>query len=144
MNNWNGIGRLTKDVEITTTSAGKNIGKVSIAIPRRFKDGNGKRETDFFDLVAFGKTAEFMKNYFHGGSMIGISGRLQQERWSSPEGQNRSKVSIIVENAYFTGNKDDSEHPAQVNESTQAQAQTSMTADFMDIPDGLAFETPFN
>jgi single-strand DNA-binding protein len=143
MNIWNGIGRLTKDVEITKSASGKSIGKTGIAITRPYKSPDGKRESDFFNLVAFGATADFMGKYFHKGSSIGVTGRLQLDKWTDKSGQNRQSVSIVVESADFTGSRDDT--PVQhTQEQTPEQAPSTVNAPFMQIPDGIPEELPFS
>ena len=73
MNNVSLVGRLTRDPEIKTTNSGSSYARFSIAVDRRGKDAG----TDFINIVAFGKTSEFIERYFRKGQRIGINGRIQ-------------------------------------------------------------------
>lgn len=94
MNNITILGRLTKDVDVKTGQSGKSYINNSIAVDRRFKDNNGNKITDFFDIKAFGKTAEAFC-YANKGDRIGITGELQTESWEK-DGEKRTKVVIMV------------------------------------------------
>lgn len=95
MNRVEIIGRLTKDVKSESTTSGKTYIRNSIAVDRR---GDG---TDFFEIVAWEKTAEFIEKYFHKGSKVGISGRLQSGSYTNKDGKKISTVSIVVEEVDF-------------------------------------------
>ena len=71
------IGRLTKDVDFRKGDNDKVSARFNLAVNRRFKNANGDTEADFPSCVAFGKTAEFINNYFKKGSAIAITGRIQ-------------------------------------------------------------------
>ena len=99
MNNCCIIGNLTKDPE-TTTANDTTITKFSVAV-NDYKD-----EASFLDFVAFGKSAEFIKQYFNKGKSIAVEARAKQERWEK-DGQQRSKVVFYVNRASFAGSKAD-------------------------------------
>ena len=87
------IGRLGKDPELRVTQSGTSVARFSIAVDRR--DEN--KTTDWFEITCFGKVAESTGQYMKKGCMVGITGRLQQDKWQDKQsGQNRSKVSIIA------------------------------------------------
>ena len=87
------IGRLGKDPELRVTQGGISVAKFSIAVDRR--DEN--KTTDWFEITCFGKVAESTGQYMKKGCMVGVTGRLQQDKWQDKQsGQNRSKVSIIA------------------------------------------------
>ena len=67
-------GRLTHDPELRTTQSNISVTSFSIACQRNFKNGNGERETDFFDVTAWRSTAEFVTRYFSKGSLITVDG----------------------------------------------------------------------
>ena len=96
-------GRLTRDVEVKY-SRDTAFARVSIAIDRKFSK---EKITDFFNLVAFGKTAEFMGKYMHRGERVLIEGRLQTSKYKDKDGNDRTSTEVVVENAEFAdgGNK---------------------------------------
>lgn len=99
------MGRITKDIELRRTDSGVAVASFSIACERDFKDQNGEKATDFFDIVAWRSTAEFVHKYFGKGRMIVIRGRLQTRTWKDKEGNNRKSVEVVAENAYFGDSK---------------------------------------
>ena len=96
------MGRLTRDPELRTTQAGVSVTSFTVAVDRDFggRDG-GERQTDFIDCVAWRNTSEFVSKYFHKGSMIVVSGRLQSRKWQDKEGNNRVNWEINADNVYF-------------------------------------------
>ena len=96
------MGRLTRDPELRTTQAGVSVTSFTVAVDRDFggRDG-GERQTDFIDCVAWRSTGEFVSKYFHKGSMIVVSGRLQSRKWQDREGNNRTSWEINADNVYF-------------------------------------------
>lgn len=116
-------GRLGKDPEVRQTNGGKTVVNFTIANQRN------KEETDWFDCVAWDRTAEFISQYFRKGDGINIEGRLQQERWQNNEGENRSKVVISVGKAGFPLGKNGGSQPGngQGNAPQQRQARPAGT-----------------
>lgn len=101
-------GTLTRDPETQKTAKGTSFSKFGIAINRTWKDENGnkKEEATFIDVEAWGKTAEFIADYFKKGSNIFIEGRLKLDTWEDRQsGQKRSKLGVVVEKAHFAGGK---------------------------------------
>ena len=96
------MGRMTRDPELRTTQAGVSVTSFTVAVDRDFggRDG-GERQTDFIDCVAWRSTGEFVSKYFHKGSMIVVSGRLQSRKWQDREGNNRTNWEINADNVYF-------------------------------------------
>ena len=96
------MGRLTRDPELRTTQAGVSVVSFTVACDRDFggRDG-GERQTDFIDCVAWRSTGEFVSKYFHKGSMMVVSGRLQSRKWQDREGNNRTSWEINADNVYF-------------------------------------------
>jgi|YNPMSStandDraft_2_1061718.scaffolds.fasta_scaffold08464_4 single-strand DNA-binding protein len=86
-------GRLVAEPEIRSTGSGIEVAKFSIAVNDYVK---GEEKTSFFDCTAFGKTAEFLKKYTQKGSRVLIDGSLRQEKWQDSDGNNRYKISVIV------------------------------------------------
>lgn len=152
MNNLNLIGNLGGDPEIRYMESGLCIAKFSLAFNRLEK---GEKTTDWFDVTAFGKTAETIANYVKKGSQIGITGSLRQEKWVDREsGGNRSKVVVICERLTLLGGKQQSEsseeevsadpgfdvsnEPVKAKSKPKAAAATSKSpspgADYSDVP----------
>ena len=108
MNIFTGIGRTTKDGELNfAAGSGTAILKFSMAIDRRFKNKNGEKETDFFNCIMFGKSAEGLAPYILKGKMIGINGSLQTGSYEK-DGIKRYTTDIIVNEVQFLDSKKDS------------------------------------
>ena len=101
MNNVFLMGRLTRNVDIKQTAT-TTVARVGIAVDRKFSK---EKATDFFNLVAFGKTAEFLSKYFGVGSKILIEGRLQNSRYRDKDGNDRTSTDVIVEQVEFADSK---------------------------------------
>jgi single-strand DNA-binding protein len=104
------MGRLTRDPELRTTQSGVSVTSFTVAVDRDFggRDG-GERQTDFIDCVAWRQTGEFVSKYFHKGSMIVVSGRLQSRKWQDRDGNNRTNWEIQADNVYFGESRRDSD-----------------------------------
>ncbi len=105
------VGRLVRENELRY-STGDNataILKNSIAVQRKFKNAEGNYDADFINITAFGKSAEFIANYFTKGSMIGINGRIQTGSYVNKDGVKVYTTDVVVENAEFVSGKKDSE-----------------------------------
>lgn len=100
------IGRMVKDPELKTTNSGKSVCSFRIANDSGYKDANGQSQTNWLDITAWGKTAEFVCKYFPKGSLIAIDGRLQTRQYQDKNGQNRTAVEIVAQNASFCGSKE--------------------------------------
>ena len=109
MNKVNIIGRITKELELKQTSSNISFIRFSIAVDRTFKNEEGEYETDFFNVVAWRKTAEFINNYFGKGSRIAISGKLQQNSFDDNEGNHRTSVEIVADEVDLIDKKKDIE-----------------------------------
>lgn len=99
------IGRLVKTPELRYTKADEiPVTSFSIAVQRDFVR-QGEPEADFFDVVAWRQTAEFICKYFEKGKMICVQGRNQNRTWKDKYEQSRVTTELIVERAYFVGSK---------------------------------------
>ena len=151
------MGRLTRDPEVRY-SAGENslaIARYTLAVDRRFKR-DGEATADFISCVAFGRTAEFAEKYFRQGLKIAISGRIQTGSYVNREGQKVYTTEVVVEDQEFAESKAASEGhqsvfgggygaPAGSAPAAPAAGTGSSSADgFMNIPDGIDEELPFN
>ena len=93
-------GRITKDLELKQAGQTQVI-NFSLAVDNPFK----KDDASFFEIVAFGKTAELLNNYCGKGSKILIEGNLKQDRFTDKEGNNRSVVRVIANRIEFLDTK---------------------------------------
>lgn len=109
MNKWTGTGRLTKDVELATTSNGVSVARFTIAVNRRFTNADGEREADFINCVAWRKTAEILAKYCQKGDRIGVVGELQTRSYEAKDGSKRYLSEIIVEEIDFLEKKKEDE-----------------------------------
>ena len=91
------IGRLVADPETRTTNSGVTVTTFRIAVQRRFKDGNGERQSDFHNCVAWRNQAEFISKYISKGDMICVRGELQNRSYEAQDGTKRYVTEIICE-----------------------------------------------
>lgn len=133
------VGRLTKDPEVRYTDGGLSIARFSIAVDRRFKK-DGEQAADFPNVVAFGKTAEFIEKYFNKGMRIGLSGRIQTGSYTNNDGNKMYTTDVIAEEVEFVESKG-SQSQGQVTRPEPSLAQAN--DGFMNIPDDLEEELPF-
>jgi len=96
------MGRLTKDPELRHTQNDIPVASFSLAVDRNYvKDG--KRETDFIDIVAWQRRAEFVSKYFQKGQLVCVEGSLQRRTWTDANDQTRYAYEVIVDSAHFAG-----------------------------------------
>lgn len=131
-------GRLTKDLELKRTGNGTAVTSFTVACERDFKDQNGKKETDFLDVVVWRNTAEFVSKYFGKGRMITVEGRLQIRNWKDQSGNDRRSAEIVAENVYF-GDSKQSEGYAERNEVPDVPAAATEFADIEEEDGELPF-----
>lgn len=97
-------GRLTSDVELKTTQNGVSVCSFSIAVDRKYKQGED-RQADFINIVAWRGTAEFISKHFSKGSAIGIEGSIQTRKYTDKNGNNRTAFEIVANNVHFIDSK---------------------------------------
>ena len=148
------MGRLTRDPDIrySTGESATAVARYTLTVDRRFRR-DGEQTADFIGCVAFGRNAEFAEKYLHQGTKIVAVGRIQTGSYTNRDGQKVYTTDVVVEEQEFAESKSvsDSSRSAYAggNNYGQAPAQTSapkpMSADgFMNIPDGIEEELPFN
>lgn len=99
-------GRLVKDPEVNYTESGKVWGRISVAVDRPYqKGGKENKKTDFFNCVVFGKTAEFVGNYFTKGRRILLEGSVQFNDYTDKNGQKRRSTEVVVSQVEFVTDK---------------------------------------
>lgn len=144
MNKVELVGRLTRDPEVRYTQ-GENasaIARFTVAVNRRFKNNEGNYDADFINCVAFGKSAEFIEKYFKKGMAIGISGRIQTGNYTNKDGVKVYTTDVVVEEAEFVESKNSGGASTPPNAPSNNNAPSS--DGFMNIPDGIDEELPFN
>ena len=98
-------GNLCRDVELSQTSNGGTYLRNTIACQRNYSKEGQEKQSDFINIVAYGKSAEFIKNYFTKGSQILIEGRIQTGSYEKQDGTKAYTTDVIVEHIYFCGSK---------------------------------------
>lgn len=138
-------GNLARDPE-TKSGDDWQITSFAIAVQRRYKNRDtGKFDADFFECKANNSTAKFIAEHFIKGMRIEITGHLQNEKWTNKEGQERQRDVIFVDTASFAGSgaKSSGKHTTAAHKAESAP-QTKKDDSFVDVPEGLSEELPFN
>ena len=99
------MGRLAADPQMRQTQSGKSVASFRVAVDRGRKDANGQNQTDWLDVVAWDKAADFVSRYFSKGSMIAVTGRLQSRNYQDKNGNNRTAIEIVANQVSFCGEK---------------------------------------
>ena len=94
------MGRLTADPELRATPQGTPVCSFTLAVNRSFAK-QGEQQADFLDIVAWGKTAEFVSKYFSKGQLVAVAGRIQSRMWEDKQGNKRKSVEIVAEEVHF-------------------------------------------
>lgn len=135
------MGRLVRDPELRRTQSGVAVTSVRIAVDRDFKGQDGTKQADFFDVVAWRSTAEFVSKYFTKGRMAVVEGRLQTRDWTDRDGGKRVATEIVADNVYFGDSKRDgadgyggaSSYSAPMGGGRPAPAPMDSHSDFAEI-----------
>lgn len=99
------MGRLTDTPELRTTSNGTEVTSFSLAVDRGYAKQGEERQTDFINCVAWRQRAGFITKYFVKGQLIAVEGSLQTRQYQDKNGNNRTAYDVVIDNAYFTGDK---------------------------------------
>ena len=135
------MGRLTRDPEVRYTNGDSSmaIARYTLAINRRTSRA-GEQNADFISCVAFGKNAEFAEKYLRQGMKIAVVGKIQTGSYTNRDGQRVYTTEVVVEEQEFAESKA-FQQQAQNNRPAPAPENASS---FMDIPDGIGEDLPFN
>lgn len=99
------MGRLTKDPELRYTTKSKTaVAAFTLAVNRRFAQ-EGQPQADFINIIAWGKTAEFVAKYFIKGQQVSVVGRIQTRTWDDNEGKRHYITEVVAEETYFADSK---------------------------------------
>ena len=148
------MGRLTRDPEVRYSQGANQtaVARFSVAVDRRFKR-EGEPDADFFNCTSFGRQAEFVERYLHKGTKVVLSGRVQNDNYTNKDGQMVYSVRIMVDEIEFAESKNASGggNDGGYNNgggfsggSSNAPAPSGAGDGFMNIPDGIDEELPFN
>lgn len=137
------MGRLTKDPDVRYTQEAQPmcIARYTLAVDRRGKK-DGQQTADFISCVAFGKAGEFTEKYLHKGMKICVAGRIQTGSYTRQDGTKVYTTDVVVEGQEFCEGR--SANDVAHNYSTPAPDQSSALDGFMNIPEGIDEELPFN
>jgi single-strand DNA-binding protein len=128
-------GRLTKDIELKTTTNGTPVAAFSLAVDRNYTPKGQEKQTDFINCVAWRNTAEFISKWFSKGSAMLVRGELQARNYEDKNGNKRTAFEVIVDTAEFCESKRNTSE--QTNEQPAANND-----DFQEIT-GLDDDLPF-
>lgn len=98
------IGRLTRQPELRVTPNGVSVTSFALAVDRR-PSSSGQRDTDFIDIVMFGKLAEITCKYMDKGRLVAVEGRIQTRSYETRDGQRRKAVEVLADNIEFLSPK---------------------------------------
>ena len=135
------MGRLTRDPDVRMTQNGTTAANFALACERDYAPQGQDRETDFFDIVAFRNTADFVGQYFAKGQLVAVKGRLQQRDWTDKQGNKRRTTEILADRCYFAEKRQDRD----ASDAGFQQMSDSTPVHFAepDMQMGLGDELPF-
>lgn len=142
------MGRLTRDPEVRY-SQGENamaIARYTLAVDRRnARSGSDENTADFIGCVAFGRSGEFAEKYFRKGMKIAITGRIQTGSYTNKDGVKVYTTDVVVEDQEFAESKNAGSGEGGFSGGNFQKPEPSGAGDgFMNIPDGIDEELPFN
>ncbi|MBO4929131.1 MAG: single-stranded DNA-binding protein [Clostridia bacterium] len=105
------MGRLVADPELRRTPNNNSVTSFTLAVNRSFTRQGEQPQTDFIDIVAWGKTAEFVSRYFVKGQQVAVAGRIQTRMWEDKQGNKRKSVEVVAEEVHFAEPKRDNSQP---------------------------------
>lgn len=126
-------GRLTRDPEVRQANA-STVARYSVAVDRKFKR-EGDPDADFFNCVAFGKSAEFADKYFRQGTKVIVIGRMQSDKYTNKDGNQVTSWNIIVNEQEFAESK-------KASEGNTPKAEPQKDA-YVEIGTGIDEDLPF-
>ena len=141
------MGRLTRDAEIRFSQGESStaIARFSLAVDRRFRRDNDEQTADFINCVAFGRTAEFLERFGRKGTKFVLEGRIQTGSYTNKDGQRVYTTDVVAENVEFAESKNNSSAGNDFGGAPSAPSPSGAAGDgFMNIPEGIDEELPFN
>ena len=132
VNNITVSGRLAKELELRYTTSGKAVGNTTIAVDRKY----AKDETDFFNVVIWGKSAENLANFTTKGSPVAFEGRLQSRSYENSQGQKVTVIEIVANDFTLFENREQTEQRRKGNPTQQSHNDPFTTGNEINIQDG--------
>ena len=134
------IGRLCADPELRKTGNGKSVVSLRLAVQRQYVPAGKERETDFFDVVCWNGTAEFVGKYMSKGRVIAVVGSLNNRSWTDKNGNNRVTTEVIAQNVYFADSASNGKRSGEpVNEYSQISGYDDESPDPLPDDEDLPF-----
>lgn len=136
------MGRLTREPSIRYTAGndGTTVARYTLAVDRRYN--RDQQSADFFNCTAFGKAAEFTEKYLHKGTKIAVTGHLQTGKYTNKDGVITYTTDVIVEETEFAESRKSSQDGDSGSDGNRTGKDVG--DDFMQIPDDIDDELPFN
>ena len=141
------MGRLTRDPEVRYSQgeSAMAIARFSIAVDRRRQNNSDGQTADFINIVAFGRLGEFAEKYLHKGTKVALTGRIQTGSYTNKDGVKVYTTDIIAEDIEFAESKNSSGGDGGYTGGGNSRPAPASAGDgFMNIPDGIDEELPFN
>ena len=140
------MGRLTRDPEVRYSQGDSPmaIARYTVAVDRRVKKGaDEQQQADFIGCIAFGKAGEFAEKYLKKGTKVVVTGRIQTGSYTNKDGVKVYTTDVVAEDQEFAESKN-SNAGGSTSSNTQEAPTGSADDGFMNIPDGIDEELPFN
>ena len=131
------MGRLVADPELKTTSNNISVTSFRIAVERSYIKSGEERKSDFFDIVCWRSTAEFVCRYFSKGSLIALEGQLQSRNYQAKDGTNRYITEVVADTVSFTGERRDKQNVSPPNSNSLPNEHNN--PDELPVDDDLPF-----
>ena len=138
------MGRLTRDPDVrySTGERQMTIARYTLAVDRRRRN-DGEQNADFISCVAFGKAGEFAERYLRKGMKIALTGRIQTGSYTNRDGAKVYTTDVVVEEQEFAESKN-AQSESGFQSMSRPQPSAAIGDGFMNIPDGIDEELPFN
>lgn len=139
------MGRLTRDPEVRYSSGDKPlaIARYTLAVDRR-KSRDQEAQADFISCIAFGSNGEFAEKYFKKGTKIAVEGHIQTGSYTNKEGVKVYTTDVVIENQEFAESKASGQENRDAADQAAMQGHSDAGDGFMNIPEGIDEELPFN
>ncbi len=142
------MGRLTRDPEVRYSQgeSATAVARYTLAVDRRFNRNNEDNSADFIQCVAFGRSGEFAEKYFRKGTKVLVTGRIQTGSYTNRDGVKVYTTDVVVEDQEFAESKNSNAggDGGYTGGGSRASQPQEAGDGFMNIPDGIDEELPFN
>lgn len=140
------MGRLTRDPEVRYSQGEQAtaIARYTLAVDRRFRRDADQQTADFIGCVAFGRLGEFAEKYLRKGTKVVVTGRIQTGSYTNKDGQRVYTTDVVVEECEFAESKNSGGDNSGFAPIDRPSPSSAAGDGFMNIPDGIDEELPFN